>query len=247
MLRSLVGSEMCIRDSSGGADRGGDGDEDATSKHSESSAKDSHKNRTRAMKAFNFMAFILHVDNQSLRRYLQMVDSPLKFYADGNKAFSACVRARDVPGMEMMLWRSDPDYNSTLVRGEKLPNTFRLTFTCEDPFVASHEGEDTGVELTAASDEDSEHVREVELNNLKKLKAVHREEEEDAEGCFGGFFSCCARYGDAVVSIGDDDDDPVPTPRGKPDNGIWSPDKKLTKRTPNKTPNPSPTKGRESI
>ena len=192
--------------------------------------------RYRSLKAFNFMAFVLHIDNQSLRRYLQMVDSPLKFYADGRKAFSACVYDRDIPGMEMMLWRSDPEYELTLVRGERFPNTFRLTFTCEDPYVPPN-GE-AGIELMEDDDKAESAEREILSHALKTRVATAKEEGSDYGGSDagrGGWLRCCDGDDDGtVVQIS-----PPPTPRRKEpkvDDGIWTPKKQLTRRTPTRSP-----------
>lgn len=84
-------------------------------------------------KMLNFAAFLLKIDNELLRQYLQMTQSPLHFYASGRRAYTKAYELGDQLTMDMTLWRSDPTSDRVMRWAHKNPKSFRLFLRCEDP------------------------------------------------------------------------------------------------------------------
>lgn len=105
----------------------------------------------RMRKCFNYLAFIFQIDNVQLRRFLQMVQSPLPFYQVSRQSFMVSFVERDKTGMDIALWRSDPIAAETRAYANKNPDQFNISFMCEerrdiwDPkYYESVEAEDRG-------------------------------------------------------------------------------------------------------
>lgn len=88
--------------------------------------------RTHAYNFFNYLSFIFEIDNVQLRRYLHMVHSPLPFYRLGRDAFDAAFIEKDIVGMDMALWRSDPTLRATQLYARRRADQFDMRFVCED-------------------------------------------------------------------------------------------------------------------
>lgn len=81
---------------------------------------------------FNYLAFIFEVDPVQLRRYLQMVQSPLPYYQLGRDAFMKAFMDNDLVGMNMAVRNSEPQSTATANYAKEDPQQFSPAFTCDD-------------------------------------------------------------------------------------------------------------------
>ena len=85
------------------------------------------------MKFWNFLAFLIQLDNDKLRKYLQMTQSMAPHFESGRKAFQAAVLEQDALAMDLALWRTDPTQDCVIDLEEAHPELFRTVYTCVDP------------------------------------------------------------------------------------------------------------------
>lgn len=88
--------------------------------------------RQRFWLMLNYLAFIFEVDPVQLRRYLQMVQSPLPFYQLGRDAFMKSFVEDDTVGMDTAVRHSEPQSSSTANYALRDPQQFFPSFTCDD-------------------------------------------------------------------------------------------------------------------
>lgn len=88
--------------------------------------------RQRFWLMLNYLAFIFEVDPVQLRRYLQMVQSPLPFYQLGRDAFMKSFIEGDIVGMDTAVRHSEPQSSSTAKYALRDPQQFFPSFTCDD-------------------------------------------------------------------------------------------------------------------
>eukprot|EP00796_Vickermania_ingenoplastis_P009677 gene9677-6774_t len=81
---------------------------------------------------FNYLAFIFEVDPVQLRRYLQMVQSPLPFYQLGRESFLKSFQEGDLVGMNTAVRNSEPQSATTALYAKANPKQFFTSFTCDD-------------------------------------------------------------------------------------------------------------------
>jgi hypothetical protein len=84
-------------------------------------------------KFWNFISFMLQLDNEKLRQYLHMTRSRASFFEDGRKAFGKGVLEGDTLAMDMALWRSDPIRPSVIDLCHQQRHKFQTIFECDDP------------------------------------------------------------------------------------------------------------------
>jgi hypothetical protein len=84
------------------------------------------------LRFMNFFTFILKIDNYLLRKFLQMSSSPLLFYEQGRRSFMQAYEDNDIVGMNLALWRSDPDDRNTVQWGLKHEQCFNIVFRCDE-------------------------------------------------------------------------------------------------------------------
>lgn len=111
--------------------------------------------RKRLRKFATYLAFIFQIDTLSLRRYLQMTQSPLPFYQLGRRSFEVAFVERDKTGMDSALWRSDPTALETRRHARRWPGQFNLRYECEereDIWDAEYEARNNAADVKLASE-----------------------------------------------------------------------------------------------
>ncbi|CUG36612.1 membrane-associated protein, putative [Bodo saltans] len=84
------------------------------------------------LRFMNFFTFILKIDNNLLRKFLQMSSSPLLFYEQGRKSFQQAYEENDIVGMNLALWRSDPEDRNTVQWSLRHEQCFNIVFRCDE-------------------------------------------------------------------------------------------------------------------
>lgn len=84
------------------------------------------------LRFMNFLTFVLKIDNYLLRKFLQMSSSPLLFYEQGRQSFQQAYEEHDIVGMNLALWRSDPEDRNTLEWSMRHEQCFNVVFRCDE-------------------------------------------------------------------------------------------------------------------